>query len=557
MLRRCFCISMTALLVACNAAAASMGSIAERSDELVCIRAIQFVGQPVFPKEIGQLIDQKKQDYQNKFEGKCLPLDGIRETADNLCADITTIFFEHKYLTTRAIRGDVTDGILKIHIVEGKLSDIIIENKEELRLRDSYIKNRIRLGAPKQEPLNFDKLEGQLRLLRMDPLIDHIDASLKPTGERGKSNLGVRVREAPRLYAKFSTDNYSPASIGSERFGVDLLVRNGTRFGDQLAGSYYRTTTGGGELIDVNYMLPINAMDGTIMLGGARYWTKITESEFKDLNIEGDKVLYAVNYRQPLIRNYLNEFALSLGFTYKDGQTFIFENIGTPFGIGPDENGVSRTSVVKFSQEYIRRGPTRAWSILSQFNFGIDLFNATINPNPIPDGRFFSWIGQGYLGQRLSEKQVVTIQAALQLSTDGLLASEQFVIGGAQLVRGYRQNVRIGDNGFRFSIEDRITLLTDNAGRPIFDIRPFVDMGATWNVSDNPNVEADQRFLIGAGVGIWASFGHFWEPMRDFWIRLDYGYPFIDLDDKGNNCQDKGFYFSVNYEPNKLIEKLF
>jgi hemolysin activation/secretion protein len=117
--------------------------------------------------------------------------------------------------------------------------------------------------------------------------------------------------------------------------------------------------------------------------------------------------------------------------------------------------------------------------------------------------------------------------------------------------------MRIGDNGFRLSIEDRMTLYKDKAGRPVFEVRPFVDMGAAWNVSDNPNGQQSQRFLIGAGVGIWASLGRLWEPLRDFWFKVDYGYPFIDLDDKGNNAQDKGLYFSVNYEPNKIIEKLF
>ncbi|MEH2405516.1 hypothetical protein [Nostoc sp.] len=44
------------------------------------------------------------------------------------------------------------------------------------------------------------------------------------------------------------------------------------------------------------------------------------------------------------------EFTLSLGFTYEDGQTFLFDNLATPFGIGPDANGVSRTSIIKFGQ---------------------------------------------------------------------------------------------------------------------------------------------------------------------------------------------------------------
>ena len=31
-------------------------------------------------------------------------------------------------------------------------------------------------------------------------------------------------------------------------------------------------------------------------------------------------------------------------------------------------------------------------------------------------------------------------------------------------------------------------------------------------------------------------------------LRLDYALPLIDLDDRGRNAQDDGFYFNVNYQ---------
>jgi hemolysin activation/secretion protein len=71
----------------------------------------------------------------------------------------------------------------------------------------------------------------------------------------------------------------------------------------------------------------------------------------------------------------------------------------------------------------------------------------------------------------------------------------------------------------------------------------FVDAGAVWNVTDNPNNEflPTQRFLLGAGVGL------IWEPLPKLNLRLDYAPLFINLSDRGNNLQDDGFYFSFNY----------
>ncbi|MGB3756057.1 MAG: hypothetical protein WBA07_06755 [Rivularia sp. (in: cyanobacteria)] len=56
-----------------------------------------------------------------------------------------------------------------------------------------------------------------------------------------------------------------------------------------------------------------------------------------------------------MIRSPREEFALSLGLGYRDGQTFIFDRIATPFGVGAEENGVTRTSVLRLGQDYLKR----------------------------------------------------------------------------------------------------------------------------------------------------------------------------------------------------------
>jgi hemolysin activation/secretion protein len=203
---------------------------------------------------------------------------------------------------------------------------------------------------------------------------------------------------------------------------------------------------------------------------------------------------------------------------------------------------VSRTSVIKFGQDYLRWDSLGAWSLRSQFSFGTGLFNATTNPDSIPDGRFISWLGQVQRVQLLNKNNLLILQADLQLTPDALLPSQQFIIGGGQSLRGYRQNVRAGDNGLRFSVEERMTLQRDEAGNAIFQLAPFVDLGTIWNVSDNPNNLQKQRFLASVGLGL------LWQPLSNLSVRLDYGLPLVNLDDRGENVQDSGFYFSVNYK---------
>ncbi|MEL6224552.1 MAG: ShlB/FhaC/HecB family hemolysin secretion/activation protein, partial [Cyanobacteria bacterium J06627_8] len=149
-------------------------------------------------------------------------------------------------------------------------------------------------------------------------------------------------------------------------------------------------------------------------------------------------------------------------------------------------------------------------------------------------------LGQAQRVQRIGNNHLLIAQLDMQFTPDALLSSEQFVIGGGQSLRGYRQNVRAGDNGLRFSLEDRITLARNASGASTFQVAPFFDMGVVWNDSDNVDLP-DQTFLAGIGTGF------LWEIFPNLNLRLDFTIPLIDLDDRGDNIQDDGIYFRVDY----------
>lgn len=445
------------------------------------------------------------------------------------------IYAEARPVSTPIVGG----GFVEISVNEGNVSEIIIQGRQRLNL--SYICSRIEAGVG--SPFSTVKLEEKLRLLRLDPLLESVKASLQVGSENNKT-LTVTIKEAKPFAASVNFDNYFPPSVGSERGGISLRYQNLTGIGDEIAGAYFRTTSGGAEVIDFSYRLPVNPNNGTLQARVALGENKITQSDFEDLGIRGDTQLYQVIYRQPIFRSTDREFAVIGGFTHQNGQTFIFEQTPVPFGIGPDENGVSRTSVILFGQDYISRSASGAWSARSQFNFGTGLFDATTNNSPIPDGHFFKWNGQLQRVQQLSRNNLLILQTDLQLTPNSLLPSQQFVIGGVQSVRGYRQNARAGDNGFRLSAENRIAVRRNAAGTPTIQLAPFVELGTVWNAANNPNQLPRQRFLMGSGVGV------IWQPflgIDGLSVRIDWGMPLINLRDKGNNLQEQSLYFGVGY----------
>lgn len=478
------------------------------------------------------------QDAIRSFEGRELTLEELQAAADA----ITQIYLNDGYITTRALLVDqeIVDGVVQIQIIEGILADIQIEGTE--RLRPKYISSRIRLGA--KTPFRVSELEDQLRLLRVDPLIESLEASLRASDKVGQSILLVRVTEAPNWGGSLGIDNSTPESVGGQRSRAEMYYRNLAGNGETLTGSWDRSFVGGSDVFRITYRQPVNARNGTVQLQTTIDRNEITLPPFDALDIAGETESYEISFRQPVIRTPRRELGLSIAYRYQNGQTFV-GNVGTQLGTGTgaEPNGTTRVGVVKFGQDFVRRDSQGAWALQSQFSFGTDFpFDGTTNPGDIPDTHFFSWLGQAQRVQRLNDRNLLIVQADLQLATAPLLSSQQFVLGGGQSVRGYSQNLRSGDNGFRFSAENRFTVGRNTTGRNVLQLAPFFDAGVVWHNENNPNTLPDGTFLAGAGMGI------LWQPTPKLDIRFDWGVPIVSVDDDvRDEFQDHGLYFNVNY----------
>ncbi|HEY9761597.1 MAG TPA: ShlB/FhaC/HecB family hemolysin secretion/activation protein [Trichocoleus sp.] len=484
------------------------------------VKDIQVTGSTVFS-------EADLEEAVRTFENRTLTLEELQQAADA----VTQLYLNAGYITSRAIVPEQTavEGTVQLQVIEGRLEEIRVEGSDRLT---NYVRNRVALGGT--QPVSQAKLEDQLRLLRADPLFDNVEASLRAGTVPGSSILIVRVTEASPFIGNLSVDTLSPRSVGEFRTGITLGYRNLTGLGDTLLGSYYRTTTGGSNIYDFSYQVPLNPMNGTLLLHVAPSTFRITDADDPNfrLGVSGSSELYEAVFRQPLIRTPREEFALSLGFRYRSGSTLVGGFV-TPANV---------TSVLSFGQDYLKRDVSGAWSLRSQFRLGTGLFNATSRSGSDPDGQFFSWLGQVQRVQVLNPDNLLILQGDIQLSPDSLLGSEQFFIGGGQSVRGYYQNARFGDNGLRLSVEDRMTLFKDDGGAPLLQISPFLDLGYVWSSNASSRV-LGQNFLLGTGAGVILT------PIPDLTARLDFGVPLVTVNQLAND-RPSGLrvYFNVNYQ---------
>lgn len=140
-------------------------------------------------------------------------------------------------------------------------------------------------------------------------------------------------------------------------------------------------------------------------------------------------------------------------------------------------------NVLRFSQEWISRNTTQVLAARSQFNLGLGILGATVNDIGV-DGRFLSWQGQFQWVQALAKDTISVVRLGTQLTNKALLPIEQFGIGGLDTVRGYRQNLYIGDSGVVGTLELRLPLLRNEA-IGLIQVAPFIDVGTVWSNSPN------------------------------------------------------------------------
>ncbi|MCC5614973.1 ShlB/FhaC/HecB family hemolysin secretion/activation protein [Nostoc sp. CHAB 5836] len=490
------------------------------SGESFFVKEIQVRGYSVLEDEIIKL----KQPLENKKI--------TFEQLLQLRSQITELYVKKGYITSGAFisnNQNVTSGVVQIQVVEGELEGISILGLQ--RLQTAYVRSRIQRFAGK--PLNQKSLEQALQLLQLDPVIERVNAELTAGSTPGSNILQITITESPAFHAGFIFANNQSASVGSEQESVFVAHDNLFGFGDQFNAEY--GITQGLDIYNISYSIPFNALDGTIGVRYSNSGSRIIESQFRDLDIRSEAETLAFNVRQPLIHNPNSEFALSLGFDLRRSQTFILNDIPFSFTEGP-EDGESKVRVIRFSQDWLQRNANSVLAARSQFSFGIDAIDATVNDSGT-DGRFFSWVGQFQWVQRLSPRILMLAKVNTQLTGDSLLSLEKITIGGVDTVRGYAPNQLVADNGVVGGVEVRIPLASN---LEILQLIPFFDIGTAWN---NRGINADPQTIASLGLSL------NWQPYAGLVLRADYGVPLLLTSDRGSSLQDNGFSFSVRYQP--------
>ncbi len=458
---------------------------------------------------------------------------------------ITQLYVEQGYITSGAYVPvqNLRSGKVKLQIVEGSLADIEV-NIVKGRLKPNYIRRRLIKATG--TPLNINQLQSALQLLQRNPLIDSLDGELSAGTKPGTNFLTVDVRGADTFKVEVELNNNRNPSIGSFERSLELTEANLLGLGDGLSLSY--SNTDGSNQFQGKYTLPINASNGTLGFNLRVAGNKIVESPGDEADIEIDSRDFDLTWRQPVIQTETaavsRELALDLTASRRESDGSILD-IKQPISPGANDRGETRTSALHFGQEWLQRNRQQVLSARSQFNLGLDVFDATIDVDE-PNSQFFAWRGQFLYLRQLNTPQgtpaigsTILLRSDLQLAADALIPVEQFSLGGNATVRGYRQDALLTDNGWFASAEVRIPFARLPKFEGTLQFTPFVDFGIGWNTDSEAT---DFNTLIGTGIGL------LWDMENRLTARVDWGVPLVNANFDKGTVQESGVYLQFNYQ---------
>ena len=449
---------------------------------------------------------------------------------------LTDLYHQHGYIAVNVLLPDqtVSNGEVIYVVVEGSLEQIEVVGNKRLSARQLTSQ----LKPLQNQPVNLSSLQEQLVLLKKNSMIARLSADLSPGAEPGSSKLVLEVEETSSIELDLALNNHRSPSIGSEQVELRLANHSLTGHNDSLSAGVNKTE--GALDLSLKYSIPL-----TRDLRGFAYYhqgdSEVVEKPFNIIDIESEfreaALGIELKHFQQRDQSLSSQWALEQrqSKTFLDGDPF-------PFGEGVEADGSSRVTALRWSLDYLKRFSNRVLALSSSFSQGLDLFNPTIN-DKAPDGEFSTWLGQVQFAQRFNRPQhELFLRSDIKLASQSLLPMEKLALGGANTVRGYRENLLVVDQGMVASAEYRFGLINQSPTWGNLQGAAFFDLGLVFPI-DKGNDEPRQ--ISSAGLGLR------WTPTPKLNLQLYAAKAFRSVPRDPYNLQDSGIHLDIRYSSNR------
>lgn len=442
------------------------------------------------------------------FTGKDIGFSELKGVADL----ITDAYRKKGYTIARAYipQQEIRDGVVEIAVIEGRFGEIVIRGNKH------YSTDFIRGGFTRvieDKAIKHSSLETSLFLLNENP---DLKATAVLEGGKGPGTTDIIVNVEDRFPLRMAMDynNFGSRFVSRHRFGSEISFGNffieGSSFSVRgVMGSEPSDFLFGRAF----YLLPVNTL-GTKLGVSSSGGNFEVGRELAELDIKGKTWSYGISLTHPFIKARFQNLSGEFGFESKDSKQFLLGSLSSR----------DKIKMLKAGLNYDRTDSTGRNFISFYLLQGLgDALGGMENNDPMSsrrgaDNRFTKANLNLARLQRISDSFSLLLRSSGVVSTDSLVAGEQFLIGGSDSVRGYPQGEFLGDDGYNVSTELRVSPLPN---KEIAQMALFVDHGGV-SIKNPPVGTKSYRHLTGVGLGLRLNLGN---DLNSFNMRFDVGFP--------------------------------
>lgn len=412
----------------------------------------------------------------------------------------------------------VSGGVIRLHVLEGKVGQVRVTGSRYFEAGE------IRSSVPQLSGgtvPEFTAMQEELAHVNKSP-DRQVAPILSPGRVPGTVDVNLSVKDTLPLHGELEGDNYASPFTTADRASASLRYDNLWQRQHSLAVNYLVAPEKPSEtnVIYATYLWRMTHSDDVISIYGIRSNSDV--AVVSSSTILGNAKIAGVRWIAPLgssISSGTSYFhSLTMGLDRKD---FAQTNINSQTA---DLTVLPEITYYPLSLSY---GATMARETgISQISFGLvtaprDVFGNTDakfeSRRVLGGASWLAWKFDASVDRNLSKHWGAFAKLDGQWTADPLIPNEQFITGGHDSVRGYRESEISGDRGANATLEIRYFPV----GHPGLDGERslytcvFVD-GAQVSIVDPAGPQVSRTTIASTGLGVHA------QGWRGFRLALDF-----------------------------------
>ena len=394
------------------------------------------------------------------------------------------------------------DGVVKLQVIESRIGRVKITGNRyitmEKLLKDlpSFTPGRILYMPEVQKEIG--------RLNRSQDI--KVDPVMSPGKEVGTIDVELKVQDQLPLHGYLELDNRATYDTSPLRLNAVIHYDNLWQMEHSLSFQYQTSpqNTSQVEVVNVSYVLPApwEKNDQWALYG---IWSDSATAFGEGFTVIGKGKIFGTRYVTLLPEYRLFTHNFTLGIDYKQFD----QAVGYTTASGQTTH--TPISYMPFSFSYSATLPDE-WGGITQFSLGENFaFRGVVSQeSEFELKRYMGTADYAYTTAALQRSQKLSRGMNLFVKVDGqvtqqpLINNEQYIAGGMESVRGYKESEASGDEAVHTTIEISFPDPLEHSGiGKGFHMTPFLfyDMAKLTVLDALPGTEGNIK-LEGAGLGM-------------------------------------------------------